>query len=76
MPKIQRMPNRNTQHHVILTHLLSGRTINQVTSAGLYGVSQLSGAISHLKQMGWEISSKRYRGVRGNYAEYKLVKED
>ena len=76
MPKIQRMPNRNTQHHVILTHLLSGRTINQVTSAGLYAIPQLSAAVRHLKQMGWDITSERYRGIRGNYSEYKLNKED
>ena len=76
MPKIQRMPNRNTQHHVILTHLLSGRTINQVTSAGLYAIPQLSAAVRHLKQMGWDITSERHRGIRGNYSEYKLNKED
>ena len=76
MPKIQRVPNRNTQLHTIITHLLSGRTINQVTSAGLYGIPQLSAAVRHLKQMGWDITSERYRGIRGNYSEYKLVKED
>ena len=76
MPKIQRVPTRNTQLHTILTHLQSGRTINQITSAGLYGIPQLSGAVRHLKDMGWDITSKRYRGIRGNYAEYTLNKED
>jgi NCAIR mutase (PurE)-related protein len=70
--KIKRTPKRGTQVATILSHLQSGRSINQVSSAGLYGIPQLSGALRHLRQMGWNVVKKTHVGVRGSYAEYTL----
>lgn len=70
--KVQRNPRRGTQVATILSHLQAGRSINQVSSAGLYGIPQLSGAVRHLRQMGWDVIKTTHVGIRGAYAEYKL----
>jgi hypothetical protein len=71
--KIKRHPKAGTQVATILSHLKSGRSINQVSSAGLYAIPQLSAAVRHLRQMGWNISKQTHTGVRGAYAEYQLI---
>ena len=70
--KIKRTPKRGTQVATILSHLQSGRSINQVSSAGLYGIPQLSGAVRHLRQMGWNVVKTTHVGIRGAYSEYQL----
>ena len=56
----------------ILTHLQSGKTINQLQALNLYNCLRLSARIYDLKQAGFDIDSRLVHENGAQYAEYSM----
>ena len=69
-----KVPRRGTQPRTVLTHLQTNEYLTDVVCTGLYGIGQLASCVYKLRARGYNISTLLKKGVRGNYAEYRLVK--
>jgi len=64
-----------THQQTILSHLLTGETIDREAAQSLYGVKGLSGVISSLRRNGVEIHSRFVRANGRMQNEYWMKKK-
>jgi predicted ThiF/HesA family dinucleotide-utilizing enzyme len=66
------MPRPQSQAEKVLNYMRRRGAITQATATGVFGISRLAAIVHKLKSRGFDIQSRRVKGVNGMYAEYRL----
>ena len=68
------MERKTTQNMAILAYLQKGKSINPMKALKKFGCFRLSARIHDLREMGYNIETRRITKRDKSFAEYKLIK--
>ena len=68
------MERKTTQNMAILAYLQKGKSINPMKALNKFGCFRLSARIHDLREMGYNIETRRITKRDKSFAEYKLIK--